>query len=316
MLQDYQPNRFFDEMFHEDGSVRPHCGSLHERLSALAKEDFTTRTAACEVHFLNQGVTFNVYHDSQGVERIFPFDPVPRVIPDAEWEHLEAGLIQRITALNLFLDDVYHGQSILNDGVVPRSLVEQAKHFRKEFCGVDVPGRIYIHICGSDLIRDDQGKWMVLEDNGRCPSGASYLLENRKALKRVFPDLFDSSAVRPVGSYPSELRQMLCHIAPRKSEAPVCVLLTPGCYNSAYFEHCYLAREMGIAIVEGRDLVVLDDFVYMRTTHGLERVDVIYRRIDDDFIDPVVFRKETRSSECLSGRECGPGECRGHRSGR
>ncbi len=293
MLKGYQPDAFFDEMFTPDGTVRPHCAPLLDRIAALDQNDFEARKATCELYFLTQGVTFNVYHDSRGSERIFPFDPVPRVIPANEWEHLESGLTQRITALNLFLHDIYHDQQILKDGIIPRSFIEQARHYRPEFRGIDVPGDIYIHICGSDLIRDDKGEWLVLEDNGRCPSGASYLLENRKALKRVFPDLFDTSSVRSVDSYPLEVLEMLRHIAPRKSGNPVCVLLTPGCHNSAYFEHCYLAREMGIEIVEGRDLVVRDNIVYMRTTRGLERVDVIYRRIDDDFIDPVVFRKDS-----------------------
>jgi uncharacterized circularly permuted ATP-grasp superfamily protein len=293
MFTGYQPGPFFDEMFLADGTARPDCAPLLECMSRLEAADFEARKATCELYFLKQGVTFNVYHDEQGTERIFPFDPVPRVIPAREWEHLEIGLIQRITALNLFLHDLYHDQMILKDGVIPREFIEAARHFRPEFRGMSVPGDIYIHICGSDLIRDDQGEYFVLEDNARCPSGASYLLENRKALKRAFPELFDTSPVRPVDSYPRDLLAMLRHIAPRKSGVPVCVLLTPGCHNSAYFEHCYLAREMGIEIVEGSDLVVLDNIVYMRTTRGLERVDVIYRRIDDDFIDPVVFRKDS-----------------------
>jgi uncharacterized circularly permuted ATP-grasp superfamily protein len=197
MFEGYQPEAFFDEMFFPDGTVRPHCAPLLERMSGLDQADFEARKATCELYFLKQGVTFNVYHDSRGSERIFPFDPVPRVIPAGEWDHLEAGLIQRITALNLFLHDIYHDQIILKDGIIPRDLIEQARHYRPEFRGMNVPGDIYIHICGSDLIRSDTGEWLVLEDNGRCPSGASYLLENRKALKRVFPDLFESSPVRP-----------------------------------------------------------------------------------------------------------------------
>ena len=265
------------------------CGSSGE----LEQNDFLARKANSELYFLRQGITFNVYHDDRGTERIFPFDPLPRVMPASEWEHLEAGLTQRIVALNLFLHDIYHDQQILKDEVIPRFYVEQAKHYRPEFRGVDVPADIYIHICGSDLIRGADGEYYVLEDNGRCPSGASYLLENRNALKRAFPGMFDEMGVRPVDSYPQDLLNMLHHISPRREGDPVCVLLTPGCHNSAYFEHCYLAREMGIDIVEGGDLVVVDKFVYMRTTRGLQRVDVIYRRIDDDFIDPVVFRKDS-----------------------
>ncbi len=293
MFEGYDPGCFHDEMFAADGSVRPGCELLLERFGRMSREEFEARKANSELYFLRQGITFNVYHDSQGAERIFPFDPVPRVIPAGEWEQLEAGLTQRIVALNLFLHDIYHDQQILKDEVIPRHYVENARNYRPEFRGVDVPGDIYIHICGSDLIRGADGQFRVLEDNGRCPSGASYLLENRNALKRAFPSLFDDMGVRPVSAYPQELLKMLQHISPGRQHDPVCVLLTPGCYNSAYFEHCYLAREMGIDIVEGRDLVVLDQFVYMRTTRGLKRVDVIYRRIDDDFIDPVVFRKDS-----------------------
>ena len=293
MFEAYEADGFFDEMFDADGGVRPHYQGLLERFTAFQAEDFEARRASCDQHFLRQGVTFNVYSDDKGTERIFPFDPVPRVIPSGEWEHLEAGLTQRIVALNLFLHDIYHDQHILNDGIIPRHYIENATHYRPEFRGIDVPKDIYIHICGSDLIRGADGDYYVLEDNGRCPSGASYLLENRNALKRAFPNLFESLGVRSVDSYPRVLRDMLHHISPHREGEPVSVLLTPGCYNSAYFEHCYLAREMGIEIVEGRDLVVIDDFVYMRTTHGLVRVDVVYRRIDDDFLDPTVFRKDS-----------------------
>lgn len=293
MFKGYEAGKFYDEMFEKDGQVRPYCDPLYQKFSGLDEDEFNSRKGTSELYFMRQGITFSVYSDDQGTERIFPFDPVPRVIPAHEWEHLEAGLTQRIMALNLFLHDVYHDQQIIKDGVIPAFYIEQAKHYRPEFRGVDVPGDIYIHISGSDLIRGADGTYYVLEDNGRCPSGASYLLENRNALKRAFPSIFDSLGVRPVDSYPRDLRNMLHHISPRREGEPVCVLLTPGCYNSAYFEHCYLAREMGIDIVEGRDLVVMDRFVYMRTTKGLVRVDVIYHRIDDDFIDPVVFRKDS-----------------------
>ena len=290
MFEGYDPEKFYDEMFDSAGGVRHHCAPLLEKFRHFEDKDFLSRKASSELYFLRQGITFNVYHDDRGTERIFPFDPIPRVIPASEWEYLEAGLTQRIVALNLFLHDIYHDQQILKDEVIPRSYIEQAKHYRPEFRGVDVPADIYIHICGSDLIRGEDGQYYVLEDNGRCPSGASYLLENRNALKRTFPGIFDDMGVRPVDTYPRDLLEMLHHISPSRDSDPVCVLLTPGCYNSAYFEHCYLAREMGIDIVEGKDLVVVDKFVYMRTTRGLKRVDVIYRRIDDDFIDPVVFR--------------------------
>lgn len=293
IFEGYDPGSFHDEMFAGTGEVRAHCAPLLNRMEGLSEREFLDRKAASELYFIRQGITFNVYHDNRGMERIFPFDPVPRVIPANEWELLEAGLTQRIIALNLFLHDIYHDQQILKDGVIPRHYIENAKHYRPEFRGVDVPADIYIHICGSDMIKGADGTYYVLEDNGRCPSGASYLLENRNALKRAFPDIFNTLGVRPVDSYPRDLLNMLHHISPRREADPVCVLLTPGCYNSAYFEHCYLAREMGIEIVEGKDLVVKDNFVYMRTTHGLVRVDVIYRRIDDDFIDPTVFRKDS-----------------------
>lgn len=293
IFEGYDPGDFHDEMFTGSGEVRPYCAALLNRMDNLSEREFLDRKAASELYFVRQGITFNVYHDNRGMERIFPFDPVPRVIPANEWELLEAGLTQRIIALNLFLHDIYHDQQILKDGVIPRHYIENAKHYRPEFRGVDVPADIYIHICGSDMIKGKDGTYYVLEDNGRCPSGASYLLENRNALKRAFPDIFSTLGVRPVDSYPRDLLNMLHHISPRREADPVCVLLTPGCYNSAYFEHCYLAREMGIEIVEGKDLVVKDNFVYMRTTHGLVRVDVIYRRIDDDFIDPTVFRKDS-----------------------
>ncbi|MEN9992165.1 MAG: hypothetical protein RLZZ224_1867, partial [Verrucomicrobiota bacterium] len=293
LFDGYAPWSGYDEMFEKDGSVRSCCQSLKNVFDGLSQKEFEERKAASDLYFLRQGITFNVYHDDKGTERIFPFDPVPRVLTAAEWEHLEAGLTQRIIALNLFLHDIYHEQHILNDGTIPRMYVDEAKNYRAAFRGVDVPKDIYIHICGSDLVRGADGQFYVLEDNGRCPSGASYLLENRNALKRAFPALFETSDVRPLDSYPRELLNMLRYISPVREGDPVCVLLTPGCYNSAYFEHCYLAREMGIPIVEGRDLVVVDHFVFMRTTKGLQRVDVIYRRIDDDFIDPVVFRKDS-----------------------
>ncbi len=293
MFEGYDPSGFYDEMFTATDEVRENCLPVLERLSALDDEGFRERMAVAELYFLRQGITFNVYHDERGSERIFPFDPIPRVIPADEWETIEAGLVQRITALNLFLHDVYHDQRIIDDGVVPRQYIEGAKHYRPELRGFDVAGDIYIHICGSDLIRGGDGVYRVLEDNGRCPSGASYLLENRNALKRAFPAVFESMKIRPVDSYPRDLLDMLHYVAPNREGEPVCVLLTPGCFNSAYFEHCYLAREMGIEIVEGRDLVVVDDFVYMRTIHGLVRVDVIYRRIDDDFLDPLVFRADS-----------------------
>ena len=289
----YDPGQFFDEMYTADGGVRPHYRLLAERLGSLEVAEFERRRAAVDLAFLRRGVTFTVYNDVEGTERIFPFDLIPRIIPSREWSRLEAGLIQRITALNLFLHDLYHGQKILKDKVVPAAQVLSARHFRREFMNFSVPRNIYVHICGTDLIRDRDGSYLVLEDNLRCPSGVSYMIENRSAMRRAFPNLFHSYAVRPVEGYSDELLKALLHIAPARRDKPSVVLLTPGVYNSAYFEHCFLARQMGVPIVEGRDLVVQDASVYMRTTAGLLPVDVIYRRIDDDFLDPAVFRSDS-----------------------
>lgn len=290
----YDTGGFFDEVFVNGAEgARPHYDGLIRSLGPLGPEDFARRQLTADTAFLKQGVTFTVYGDEKGTERIFPFDLMPRIIPRHEWEHVEAGLIQRITALNLFLQDVYHGQQIMKDGVVPAEVVESASHYRPEFRGINVPHHIYIHICGTDLVRDDEGTYFVLEDNARCPSGASYMLENRQAMKRAFPNLLQSMPVRPVDGYGAMLRETLAHLAPPGVIEPVIVVLTPGVYNSAYFEHAYLARQMGVPIVEGRDLIVRNDRVFMRTTKGLVQVHVIYRRIDDDFLDPLVFRKDS-----------------------
>jgi uncharacterized circularly permuted ATP-grasp superfamily protein len=283
-------------MFTADGTVRPHYQGVAEALNAVSADEFRDKQTAVENAFMRGGVTFTVYNDAQGTERIFPFDCVPRVISAEEWDVVEKGLIQRITALNLFLHDIYHEQKIIKDRVIPPQYLLSAKHFRREFMNFSVPKDIYVHICGTDLIRDHEGRYLVLEDNLRCPSGASYMLENRNALKRTFPELFQASGVHPVGEYPAELLKVLQYCAPDKFRghgAPNAVLLTPGVYNSAYFEHAFLARQMGIPIVEGRDLLVRDFQVFMRTTAGLVKVDVIYRRIDDDFLDPSVFRSDS-----------------------
>ena len=289
----YELGQFFDEMFASGGETRPHYRRIGGRLGTLPVDEFNRRRAAVDLAFLRRGVTFTVYNDNQGTERIFPFDLIPRIIPAKEWSHLEAGLTQRITALNLFLHDIYHEQKVLKDKIVPAGLILGAKHFRREFMNFTVPRGIYVHICGTDLIRDHAGNYLVLEDNLRCPSGASYMLENRAAMRRAFPNLFQSYGVRPVESYSDDLLKALLHLAPDRSDKPNVVLLTPGVFNSAYFEHCFLARQMGIPIVEGRDLAVRDARVYMRTTAGLVPVDVIYRRIDDDFLDPTVFRADS-----------------------
>lgn len=295
MFENYETNGFFDEMFStKNAEPLPHYSEIQKVIGGLSDENFLEKQRQTDSAFLEQGITFTVYGENDhGTERIFPFDLIPRVIPADEWAHIESGLTQRIIALNLFLNDVYHDQKIIKDGIVPREVVESAAHFCKHMIGFKVPKDIYMHICGSDLIRDDKGKYLVLEDNGRCPSGASYVLENREAMKRAFPKLYQSLGVRPVGNYPALLRKTLEHLSPRTAESPVVVLLTPGLYNSAYFEHTFLAREMGIQIVEGRDLISSGGYVYMRTTRGLVQVDVIYRRIDDAFIDPKVFREDS-----------------------
>jgi uncharacterized circularly permuted ATP-grasp superfamily protein len=292
----YDVGDFFDEMFEGQGSPRPHYRTLLQRFSELSNDEFERKNLAASQTFLNQGITFTVYSDDRGTERIMPFDAIPRIIPEDEWQRVERGLIQRITALNLFLHDLYHDQRIVKEGVIPAEVIQSAKHFRPEFVGVDVPKDIYIHICGSDLIRDRNGNYLVLEDNGRCPSGVSYVLTNREVMKRVFPSLFADHKVRPVDNYCQELFNLLRYVAPPNCpnpEDPTVVLLTPGIYNSAYFEHSFLARSMGIEIVVGQDLVVKDDIVYMKTTKGLQRVDVIYRRLDDDFLDPLAFRPDS-----------------------
>jgi len=293
MLQQYQVNGGYDEMLDARAGVRGHYQKFHKLFRSVSPGEFDAKRQAVDTAFLRQGITFNVYGDAAGAEKIFPFDLIPRIIPAKEWEHLERGLQQRIAALNLFLHDIYHEQKILKDGVIPEFYVLSARHFRREFVNFEVPKGIYIHICGTDLIRDKDGNYLVLEDNGRCPSGVSYVLENRRAMKRAFPGMFEGIGVRPVENYPQELLKTLQHIAPAGVADPTVVLLTPGVYNSAYFEHTYLARHMGIEIVEGRDLFVRDSRVFMRTTKGPQPVHVIYRRLDDDFLDPTVFRRDS-----------------------
>ena len=293
MFESYQVDGLFDEMFESQGAPRAHYAAAASRLQALGSESFARRVKMADVTFRNQGITFTVYSDQRGVEKIFPFDLVPRIIPSNEWDHIEKGLTQRIQALNMFCQDIYHGQRILREKIIPPELIYGAKMFRREMFGVNVPRNIYIHICGTDLIRDRQGNYLVLEDNGRTPSGVSYVLENRQVMKRVLPNLFSAYRVRAIEDYPHNLLQCLKHIAPHHATEPVIAILTPGIYNSAYFEHSFLARQMGVELVEGRDLLVENGFVYMRSTAGLRRVDVIYRRVDDDFLDPLCFRSDS-----------------------
>jgi uncharacterized circularly permuted ATP-grasp superfamily protein len=293
LFSGYERGAAFDEALAEDGAPRAHYRPLVRKLRELTAATLVGRQRAAELFFLHRGTTFTVYSEAAGIDRIFPFDSVPRIVPGEEWRQVETGLRQRLHALNLFLQDIYHEQRILKDGVVPFELVYGARHYRREWIGVQVPGGIYVHVCGTDLIRDPRGAYLVLEDNLRCPSGVSYVLENRIVMQRIFPELFEGYDVRPVQDYTPALRDVLLSLAPPGSDEPVAVLLTPGVYNSAYFEHTYLAKQLGIELVEGRDLIVDDDVVYMRTTRGLRRVDVIYRRIDDDFVDPVAFRPDS-----------------------
>jgi uncharacterized circularly permuted ATP-grasp superfamily protein len=288
----YETGSFYDEFFTEDGRPREAVRPLIGNLARLPEGELLHRQHAADRALLLSGITFNVYGDDGGSERIFPFDLVPRIIAAKEWDWIERGLKQRIRALNLFIDDMYHDQRILRDGVIPRDTALGSKAYRPQCAGLCPPKGIWCHITGTDLVRDRDGQIYVLEDNLRCPSGVSYVLENRQMLKRAFPQVFSTMQVRPVGNYPSRLRELLDQLAPGVA-SPRVVLLTPGSCNSAYFEHSFLAQQMGIELVEGRDLVVCDGLVCMRTTRGFERVDVIYRRIDDDFLDPNVFRSDS-----------------------
>src|SRR5688572_10981526 len=289
----YDLDAAYDEMFDQDGQARSHCRTLFDDLRVATPADLGQRQIEADRAFLTQGITFTVYGDDQGTERIFPFDLLPRIITAAEWQTLERGLTQRLTAINLFLKDVYHDGRILAEDVVPRDLVQSCRHYRREMRGVHVHRDIYVSIAGTDLVRLDNGEFVVLEDNLRVPSGVSYMLANREVTKRVFPGLFNRYNVRPIAQYGQALLATLQALAPPSRPDPTFVVLTPGVGNSAYFEHAFLAREMGVALVEGRDLVVRDNVVYMRTTSGLRRVDVIYRRVDDDFLDPLAFRTDS-----------------------
>ncbi len=288
-----EPN-FYDEMFEAGGKVRPLYSPLAERLGTMGDAELRRRCEMADLLLRNQGVTFTVYSEKEGIEKVFPFDPVPRLISEEDWRHVERGLIQRVEALNLFLHDVYHEQRILADGVIDPELVFGASFYQREMIGMDPPRGVYVHINGTDLIRDENGQFLVLEDNCRSPSGVSYVLECRAVLKRVFPQLFQEYGVRPVEDYAAWLRDTLHFTAPVGSGSePTAVVLTPGIYNSAYFEHSFLARQMGVPLVEGRDLVINEGAVCMRTVNGLKRVDVIYRRVDDEFIDPIQFRPDS-----------------------
>src|SRR5712664_2959224 len=289
----YQLDAAYDEMFEPSGQPRASYQGLHHRLAEMPPEELRRRQQAADLSFLNQGITFTVYGREEGTERIFPYDLLPRLITCAAWRHIERGLTQRVTALNLFLRDIYHEGRILAEGVVPREVVYSCKHFRRQMRGLQVPRNVYISVVALALKRLPSAEFMVLEDNLRVPSGVSYMLTNRRVMKRIFPNLFRLQGVRPIEHYTQALLSTLRSLAPEGRPEPTIVLLSPGVFNSAYFEHAYLARQIGIELVEGRDLVTHDDIVYMRTTTGLRRVDVIYRRVDDDFIDPLAFRSDS-----------------------
>ena len=294
LFSGYEASSFYDEMFAVAGRPRSHYARLFEKLGVMAPAQFEERRKLADLSFLLQGITFTVYRDGRGTERLFPFDLIPRIIPQSEWMHIERGLSQRVVALNLFLQDIYGRQLILKDRKIPASLIYSCRHFRREMIGVEVPHGIYTHICGIDLVRDSAtGQFLVLEDNVRTPSGISYVLENRLVMTRTFPEAFHEHEVLPVNRYPAELSRILRTLSPRGEGDAQIVLLTPGIHNSAYFEHSFLAQQMGIELVEGRDLVVDGVVVYMKTIHGLKRVDVIYRRIDDDFLDSLCFRSDS-----------------------
>jgi uncharacterized circularly permuted ATP-grasp superfamily protein len=289
----YDTGGFFDEMFLPGGQPRQGARLLEQKIESLSDGELLQRQQAAERALLHMGITFHVYGDSAGTERIFPFDIIPRIVGSAEWQWIERGLKQRVSALNLFINDIYHEQKIIKDKVIPEGLIHSARSFRQACVGLNPPRGIWCHITGTDLVRDSDGQIYVLEDNLRCPSGVSYVLENRQIMKRTFPQVFEASQVQPVDDYPSHLLDMLQYLSPDYVPAPTVAVLTPGIYNSAYFEHSFLAQQLGVELVEGRDLVVVDGLLQMRTTKGFERVDVLYRRIDDDFLDPLVFRPDS-----------------------
>jgi uncharacterized circularly permuted ATP-grasp superfamily protein len=292
-FEGYALGAAYDEMFTREGVLRPQYRRLYQRLTTADPDEIDLKQQTANLYFLQQGITFTVYTESEGVERIFPFDLLPRIITAGEWQTISTGLAQRIRALNEFLSDIYHAGKILTDGIVPAELVFSSRHYRREMRGVHVPRNVYIALVGTDLIRLPDGRFVVLEDNLRVPSGASYMLGNRRVMKRLFPRQFNASGVRSLESYGQNLLETLRSLAPQGRRDANIVLLSPGVYNSAYFEHTFLARQMGIQLVEGRDLLVHDNHLFTRTTAGLKRVDVIYRRIDDDFIDPLVFRRDS-----------------------
>jgi len=292
-LRGYQTEGFYDEVVTADGVARPDSVALVDLINRLPVGELVRRQRAIERSLYQMGITFTVYSDNEGTEKIMPFDIVPRILSAAVWTDIESGLKQRIRALNAFLDDVYSERRIINEGIIPARIVDSCPQYLPQCMGLKPPAGVWCHITGTDLVRDEQGGVFVLEDNLRCPSGVSYVLQNRAVMKKNFPRAFADSSVRPVNDYPSRLYQMLRRMGPNGMLNPTVVVLTPGVYNSAYYEHSFLAHQMGVELVEGRDLLVTDDRVFMRTTDGLQAVDVIYRRVDDTFLDPEVFNKES-----------------------
>lgn len=289
----YDPGIFWDELMVGPGKPRPGAANVVRHLGSLSDRQLKSRQAAAERAILEMGITFTVYSEGQNIDRAWPLDIIPRVIRGSEWDTIEAGLKQRLKALNMFIDDIYHDQRCIRDGIVPSELILSSKDYLEVCRGVSPPHDVWAHICGTDLVRDKDGTVYVLEDNLRVPSGVSYMLENRSVIKRVFPEIFSSSRIRPVDDYPHHLFDMLTSLSPRPLDQPEIVVLTPGIFNSAYFEHSYLAQRMGAELVGGDDLVVRDDCVYMRTIDGLTRVDTIYRRVNDSFLDPEVFDRDS-----------------------
>ncbi len=291
LLSGYDANDFYCEMMGQDGL--PHTQDIRNRLNALDVAALRQRARSAEQELFDLGITFTVYSDRDAIDRVLPFDVIPRVLSPDDWKTIETGVKQRVAALNAFLHDIYHEQHVLKDGIIPAELVLGNDDYREEMRDVHVPQGTYVHICGTDIVRDEKGDFRVLEDNARCPSGVSYVIENRHLMMRAFPDLAEGIAIADVDSYGAQLARAMAAVAPQGVPYPTVVLLSPGVYNSAYFEHVYLAREMGAPLVEGQDLVVENDKVYMRTTNGLEEVHVIYRRIDDAFLDPEAFRADS-----------------------
>lgn len=292
--ENYDPGKFYDEMISSPGNPRAAARPIASYLKKLSDKQLGRRQNAADLAIAEMGVTFTVYSEGENIDRTWPFDIIPRIIPLKEWSHIEQGLTQRMTALNMFIHDLYNEQNIIKDGIVPKSLIKGSKSFLPQCIGASPRFNVWAHICGSDLVRDNDGTIYVLEDNLRVPSGVSYMIENRGITKRVFPELFRKLRILPVDDYPAHLFDMLASLSPRPLEYPEIVIMTPGIYNSAYFEHSYLAQQMGAELVEGGDLVVGDDdCVYMKTIDGLQRVDVIYRRVNDEFIDPEVFREDS-----------------------